>query len=559
MNVGAWSLDDEWACPLVSIDFNFLSNAMRNNILTIFMSVFIVVLLSGCDKKFLPVLRETDRLLSSDSKRGEAMLDSICKIDRNMPTADKKYSQLLRLKADDKAYRPIEKWKGCIDTLVSYFEHAGDEDLLAESYFYAGRVYYEIGDKPESLKFYQKASEKVAKDNYALQGDIYCQMANIYFYKGLYKSALESLEKSRVADSLSGNIRNMLYDIRDIGENYYYRNKIEEAKSYFEKGLKESEMQKDTFMLKAFHHKLATVYGKRKNWQKALFHVNQYIYNMDDFPDKSALLITALDVYGHIGNVQMAEKCRNWLLIHGNIYAKQETLSDMLLAMSEKQNDLVLRNAIQQYVLYTDSVMDEGNAETVKKVELSYNYNLKENENQYLRSMNVVKTIGLALTVVIVLLFSLFFYMRIKNIRQYQKILELKLDKYNGLNEKNEIKANNQKDKMQSIMNSDIYRLILKEIESDKFHLAEDDWNDLKRTVNDVYSNFDKNLFSFLKVSSQEYRICLLLKVGVTPSNIAKFMNRTKEAITASRRRMYKKAFDKDGTPTDWDNLVRSL
>lgn len=101
---------------------------MRNNILTIFVSVFIVVLLSGCDKTFSPVLRETDRLLSSDSKRGEAMLDSICKIDRNMPTADKKYSQLLRLKAGDKAYRSIEKWKGCVDTLVSYFEHAGDED-----------------------------------------------------------------------------------------------------------------------------------------------------------------------------------------------------------------------------------------------------------------------------------------------------------------------------------------------------------------------------------------------------------------------------------------------
>jgi len=533
---------------------------MRNNIPTLFVLILLISLFSGCGKGFSPALREVDRLMSIDNKRGEAMLDSICRVDKKMSSADKKYCLLLRLKTEDKAYRSIVKWKKCADSLVSYFERTGDENLLAEAYFYAGRVYYEIGDKPESLKYYQKASENVAKDNYALQGDIYCQMANIYFYKGLYKSALKSLEKSRVADSLSGNIRNMLYDIRDIGENYYYSNSIGEAKLYFEKGLKESEMKKDTFMLKVFHHKLATVYGKRKNWENALFHVNQYIHDMEDFPDKSALLITALDVYSHIGNVQMAEKCRKWLLIHGNIYAKQETLSDMLLAMSEKQNDLVLKNAIQQYMLYTDSVMDEGNAEAVKKVELSYDYSLKESENQYLRSMNVVKTIGLALTVVIVLLISLFFYMRIKNIRQYQKILELKLDKYNGLNEKHAIKAkNNQTDEMLRIINSDIYRLILKEIECDKFHLAEDDWNDLKWKINDVYPNFDKNLFSFLKVSSQEYRICLLLKVGVGPSNIAKFMNRTKEAITASRRRMYKKAFDKDGTPTDWDNLVLSL
>lgn len=51
----------------------------------------------------------------------------------------------------------------------------------------------------------------------------------------------------------------------------------------------------------------------------------------------------------------------------------------------------------------------------------------------------------------------------------------------------------------------------------------------------------------------------MLLKLGVSPVHIAKFTHRTKEAISASRRRMYEKTFKKKGTPAEWDNIVQSL
>ena len=142
----------------------------------------LLALFAGCKQSFSPALQKADQVLSTDTEKGSQMLDSICQAEPNMSIANQKYCQLLKLKASDKDYQPITNKKLLIDSLVSYFEHAGEDNLLAEAYFYAGRVYYEIGDKPEALKFYQKASEKVAKDNYALQGDIYCQMANIYSF-----------------------------------------------------------------------------------------------------------------------------------------------------------------------------------------------------------------------------------------------------------------------------------------------------------------------------------------------------------------------------------------
>lgn len=141
-----------------------------------------ILLLIGCDKSQKVSLRKADKELSYDTQKGETILDSIQQAYSKMGTFERKYYQLLRLKADDKAYRPIVGQKAHIDSLVSYFQHSGDNDVLAEAYFYAGRVYYEIGDKPESLKFYQKANEKISKGNYALQGDIYSQMANVYQY-----------------------------------------------------------------------------------------------------------------------------------------------------------------------------------------------------------------------------------------------------------------------------------------------------------------------------------------------------------------------------------------
>lgn len=92
-----------------------------------------------------------------------------------------------------------------------------------------------------------------------------------------------------------------------------------------------------------------------------------------------------------------------------------------------------------------------------------------------------------------------------------------------------------------------------------KYKLSEEKWEELRKLVNAVYWDFDKNLNAFYDVNLQEYRICLLIKIGISPTNIAHFMNLSKEAITASRRRMYMKAFKSKGTPSDWDNIIRTL
>ena len=534
----------------------------KNNIkLILAMAIMTLLLLTGCKKSFSPALKEADQMLFTNHERGEKMLDSIYQANPTMSTADKKYFQLLKLKAADKAYSPIQNKKSLIDSLVTYFEHAGDDNLLAEAYFYAGRVYYEIGDKPEALKFYQKASEKVAKDNYAQQGDIYCQMANVYRYTDLNKEALGALRLAYQADSLSGNTRNVLYDIRDMGEIYQENNDFSKAKTLLSKGLKLAEKNKDSLQILFFHHELSILYYRTNNMAEAKYHITKCIDNIPQMPyDKNGLFVIALRIYTKTNDLLSAEKYRMLILKNGNIFAKQYAIENKIALQLSIKKDYQLKKEFNQYKIFTDSIFKLRNAESIKKVESSYNYQIKVKENIVLKKENHIKNLLIFAIIFFISISFLCLQMKIKNMKQKQELLKLKIDKLNNLEDASRKKALSNLSKEQDLKDSSkAYNILKKEIQNETFKVSEDIWEQLSCLVNTIYPNYDKELYSFLKVSLQEYKICLLIKLGISPSNMAKILNVTKEAITASRRRMYNKAFKTKGSPQDWDKLIFSI
>lgn len=532
---------------------------MRNLTINKIVSIAIITILTlvSCSKSFSPSLKEADKILFTNHQKGEILLDSICQATPNMSTADKMYYQLLKLKAADKAFRPINNQQKQIDSLVSYFQHSSDNDILAEAYFYAGRVYYEMGDKPKALKFFQKAHENVAKNNHALLGDIYCQMANVYKYTDLDKEALNALKRAYQADSLSQHSHNMLYDLRDIGEIYYDLKDMNLATKYFLKGLNMSKALKDSFMIRSFHHELAVLCVERKEWGKALAHVEQYIHHIDNFPNNSGMVLTALKVYKNNGNKESFEECVRRIMASDNIFVKQEVYEDKLL--SQTANNSQLTAELRTYIQYTDSVIDANDAEAVKKVEELYNYNLKEQENEKLKTTNryrLATIIIIATLLIVVLLIS---YLITLNARQTKKLMKFKLDKYKSLALAHNEHKKTQQEEIQSIHNNDIYKFIVANANAKTYKLSTQDWEELKRAIDSAYPYFNERLKELCSINEQDFKMCLLLKIGIRPIDIAGFTNRSKEAITSARRRLYEKAFHVKGTPQNWDNTIRSL
>lgn len=70
------------------------------------------------------------------------------------------------------------------------------------------------------------------------------------------------------------------------------------------------------------------------------------------------------------------------------------------------------------------------------------------------------------------------------------------------------------------------------------------DWKLIEERLHANYPNFRSDLYSHYPMSENEYRICMLVKMEVTPSNMAKLLAMGNSSISQSRLRMQQKVFN---------------
>ena len=137
------------------------------------------LLLIGCGSK--------DHYPTADSLcdvNPKAAIDSLDGMEEQMTQAseaDQMYYQLLRIKAADKAYIPHTS-DSLIRTVLDYYEHGGDPQLLPTAYYYGGRVSMDLGDAPQTIGYYRKALDAMPHDSTTarLRGLCHNQMGHLY-------------------------------------------------------------------------------------------------------------------------------------------------------------------------------------------------------------------------------------------------------------------------------------------------------------------------------------------------------------------------------------------
>ena len=77
--------------------------------------------------------------------------------------------------------------------------------------------------------------------------------------------------------------------------------------------------------------------------------------------------------------------------------------------------------------------------------------------------------------------------------------------------------------------------------------------------MNGAYGGLIGKLYKIHKLNEREVRICLLIKIGILPKDMAKLTNYSRESISSVRRRLYEKFFGEKGTPQQWDEFIDSL
>ena len=104
----------------------------------------------------------------------------------------------------------------------------------------------------------------------------------------------------------------------------------------------------------------------------------------------------------------------------------------------------------------------------------------------------------------------------------------------------------------------EINQLVTTHIYNNKV-LKDADWKKIEEKLLKAHPTFKEQLFALYPLSDTEYRICMLIKMEISPSNIAKLMALGASAVSQNRLRMQQKVFDGKGTSKDWDKFVLSL
>ena len=147
------------------------------------------------------------------------------------------------------------------------------------------------------------------------------------------------------------------------------------------------------------------------------------------------------------------------------------------------------------------------------------------------------------------------FILVIQNNRRKLQLLQSRLDNIHAMQKMAVMEP--RKD-MNTIWASPVY-MRLKGYLNDGRSMSEADWTELAETVDGVYSGFSEKLYSLFRMSEQDYRVSLLIKIRLQPKDIATLTAHSKESVASTRSRLYQKVFGKKGSTRDWDDFILSI
>ena len=472
------------------------------------------------------------------------------------------YYYLLTLKAADKSFIPHTS-----DTLarriVAHYEEGGDERLLPEVYYYAGRVYRDIGDAPQALDYLQKALDLMENDttNIKLKSVIYSQMGYTAFLCNLYERALYFHSKNYELGKHQKDTVSMVYGLMDIGNCYEMMHKLDSAKIAYNKAWHIALQAGDNELETTIITQIAAFCHTNNDIQEGLKFIRKAIA-FDDKYNRSANYCTAGLLYTALNQDDSAYYYFRKNIQIGNIYAKQTAykwFSDYYNRKHIPDSTVKYANLFKNI---TDSIFKITSIEAVARMNSLYNYQIREKENVRLKDENKKKQ-NLILILFTAVLFSIVIISyTIVYTKEKRRALRFKLEKYEMLlQEENKRPAEEKHQRTNNIINSEIYGQI-RQIINDPYkslRMSDELWEELSCEVKNTYPNFDNRLRELCKMSVLDYRVCLLIKIGANPTEIAYLTFKSKSGIGSIRRKLYERAFGKKGEAKDWDNVIYSL
>lgn len=569
--------------------------------------ISVVCLFFSCGKERYPErLVMADSLASVKPDSARQILARMAKDTADMPTSHKMYYKLLVLKADDKSYIERKSASAAMQ-LVDYYQHKEDPRLLAEAYYYAGSAYRDMNDAPQALEYFQKVIEVLPEEGFwRMKSYTYNQMGKLFLFQGLNNIALTNFQRSYQIDSIRKDCADIITSLRDLSVCYENMGDFNKCMTCLKKAEKHNQTE-NLGLEKEIDHRKSIIYMRMERWDSAWKYIQLPLKKLDR-QDVSATYSAAAEIYYKLGKLDSASVFCKELLDRGNIYAKP-IAAKLLAHISLKHNDP--KNALEHIEKYDDYANDVAKIEAknaLVRANSLYNYSLREQENAKLKSEKMhilIICIVAAFVLLLVISILIIINVRSKITLQAQRLkihmlseMEMKLKLQNKeihQNRQMEVEMFNrtieEKDKMKDelerqlleqkkkltnaiknmperlvcyeeqsmeLMKSDTYSLVKKHLLDGKA-INVKEWKFIEEDLRLVLGDFKYILNQAYELSAVDYRICILVKLGLKNNEISLLISRTPNAVSQARKRLYTKITGEDGSASDFDRIIKSL
>ena len=298
-----------------------------------------------------------------------------------------------------------------------------------------------------------------------------------------------------------------------------------------------------------------------------------------DSANISAVYYILSNIYYNTNQQDSATYYFNKLLQYGNVYGKQSAflhLSEIALKENRIDRFKFFHDSLRYY---DDSIKHLDNAEAVIRINSLYNYQLKERALAKLKKEELEHTmywtfciLGLLLLLTLSAALVLFIrdqlYAERRRRRQTEELLELErkrnqstirvnmeqIDSLQWEQSETGAESDRQKEKLlekihelakNQLRSSPIYMHIGQLLKEGR-PMNEDEFSILSTEINRHFPRFKETLYSLYNMKDHEYRICMLMKLDLSITDIACLLARKDNSITMAHTRLYKKMFPKN-------------
>lgn len=578
--------------------------------LTILISIFLLPLyLCSCGNRPYPHAMQTaDSLVDICPDSTLSLLLQLKDSIDYEPEETQMYYRFLSIKAQDKAYITHTS-DSTIRQVLKYYRNKRDKKHLPEVFYYAGRVYTDLGDAPQALEYFQRAIEASKQStDYFLINRIYSQMGTLFLYQDVYDKAPEMFRKSYQYSVLAKDSVGMVYSLRDIGRSFSTQEQVDSAIHYYKEADKLAEHINSQELKCMVNGELSGYYtelGRNDEAYKAM----QIAFTQLDIQNIYPRYSIAASYYLYTNKIDSASFFYSKLLSSSNYLYKKAAYGGLGMIARKKGELEKALSYFDNYLIYADSLQETTQTESVRKTSALYNYQLRQKENRKLKAQanQQKRLIIFLLTSLAFSLITFFAYRQYRQRKeqakhiQQEKLRRIQKEQYQSslahieknkeqikqlevalleaeaakdqlrheiltsqkefiekTNVQIEAKQKVQQQSEKALTNSDIYKKFYQATEGIA-KIEDADWQELTLVIDETYNQFSERLSQLYPIKERELQVCLLLKIKMSPTQISAIILRSKQAITSIRKRLYVKAFNQEGTPEQWDNFIHEF